>query len=274
MSSSLGERPASRWLILVGFPIGFVSSLCGIGGGLFAGAFLHFVMGMGLRRSAGTGLVLVMATTLASTVTEATKADPAIQWSIAGIMVVGVLVGASLGQWISERISERLLRGVFAVVLLFSASRLLLDAGHSEVLGGAPFEPHAFQYLTALCIGLGGGILAPILGVGGGLVMVPGLFLGLSGFGFGAARATSLAVGAVGSSRAMMLKGRAGQVAWKHGGQLALGSLIGAAAGVSALGVHAELLQYGRRGIGILLGLVALRFVRELLQKHPAPAPN
>ncbi len=49
---------------MLGLPIGFASSLCGIGGGLFAGSLLHFGLGFSLKRSAATALVLVFATAM------------------------------------------------------------------------------------------------------------------------------------------------------------------------------------------------------------------
>lgn len=275
MSAPEAQAQGPRWLFLIGLPIGFVSSLCGIGGGLFASSFLHFALGMDLRRATGTGLVLVVGTTLAATLTESYLPGgvSAIHWGVTAGLVLGVWIGAKLGFVISERVSERLLRGIFALVLLLSAAKMLLGSGATEALVAGGFEPTWPQALWAVLIGIGGGCASPVLGVGGGLVMVPGLFLGLPGFGFDAARACSLAAGVVGSSRSLALKHKAGRVCMSHGLWLAGGSLLGASLGVFSLGRHAGLLGYGRQGIGLLLGVVGLRFVRELLVR-PAPAPE
>ena len=272
MSAPAAQERGPRWLLLIGLPIGFVSSLCGIGGGLFASSFLHFVLGMDLKRATGTGLVLVLATTGAATLTESFQpgGGSAIHWGVTACLVLGVWIGAKLGFVISERVSERLLRGIFAVVLLLSAAKMLLGGASAETLVESGFEPSWPQALWALLIGVGGGCASPVLGVGGGLVMVPGLFLGLPGFGFDAARACSLAAGVVGSSRSLVLKHKAGRVSMSHGLWLAGGSLVGASLGVLSLGIHEGLLNYGRQGIGILLGLVGLRFVRELCSPKAA----
>ena len=88
-----GPTRSPRWLVLLGAPIGFAASLCGIGGGLFAGSLLHFGFGFDLRRASGTALVLVLATTVAATVTESLSGASAIPWSIVGALVVSATPG-------------------------------------------------------------------------------------------------------------------------------------------------------------------------------------
>ena len=261
------ERPARPWLLALGIPIGFVSSLCGIGGGLFAGSLLHFAFGFDLRRSAGTALVLVLATTAAATATELTRPEPAIELATWAALVLGVWFGAALGFRFSEAVSERVLRSVFAVVMLFSALRLVTGGGGAPVLDGVPAE--GIDWLAAALtagVGLIGGFCAPVLGVGGGLILVPGLFLLVPEQGFDGARATSLAAGVVGAVRSLRLKARAERVAWRHGTYLALGALVGAALGVRSLEALIELVEVGRWTLALLLTFLGLRFARAALR--------
>ncbi|MBW2415917.1 MAG: sulfite exporter TauE/SafE family protein [Deltaproteobacteria bacterium] len=260
------ERRSAPWLLVVGLPIGFLGSLAGIGGGLFAGPLLHFLFRFDLRRATGTALVLVLATTLAATVTEALQADSALQPKIVGVLALGIVVGAVLGFVFSERMPERTLRALFTVVLLYAGARVFLSGAAAE--GGlAGFEPGGAQWVTVALVGLGGGFAAPVLGVGGGLVMVPGLYLGLEGLGFDAARACSLAGGCFASLISLALKHRAGRVSWPHGGLLATGALVGAAAGVLAKDASPGLLELGRMVLAVVLVFVALRFARSFLTR-------
>jgi len=113
-------------------------------------------------------------------------------------------------------------------------------------------------YLLIGLIGLAGGILSGLFGIGGGLVIVPGLVL-LAGFSLTAAAGTSLAalllpVGALGALEYW----RTGQVDLPAAALVALGLLLGAYAGARlGLSLPPELMQ---RAFGILLVGLGLRF--------------
>ena len=106
-------------------------------------------------------------------------------------------------------------------------------------------------------LGLIGGVLSGLFGIGGGLVIVPGLIL-LAGMTPKQAAGTSLAalllpVGILGAIEYW----RGGHVDVRIAALLALGILIGAFIGARvAIGLPNELLQ---RAFGVLLVLVGLR---------------
>ena len=266
-----GEERTSRDALLVpaGFLIGFVASLCGIGGGLFAVPILHYLLGLELKRAVATGLVLVLATTSGATVTEVLRPDPDLIWPVVGGLVAGVLVGAGLGFRVSERLDNRGLKRVFVVVLLVVGARILFvpaaspDASVATAVGAGTL---AYAFLA----GMGGGFVAPLLGVGGGLIMVPALYLGLDAAGFSEARACSLAAGSVGALRSLLLHARAGRVAWRSGLLLGAGALLGAASGVSSLRFEG-LVEAGRVVLGLILWATALRFFRDLRRASADP---
>jgi uncharacterized membrane protein YfcA len=117
---------------------------------------------------------------------------------------------------------------------------------------------------VAFGAGVAGGFLAPLLGVGGGLFMVPALFLGIPGLGFTEARATSLAAGAVAAIQSLWLHGRAGRVELPAVLPLALGAVGGSLVGVRL--VHVEgAVEVSRMLLAGVLVFVALRFLRDLL---------
>jgi uncharacterized membrane protein YfcA len=121
----------------------------------------------------------------------------------------------------------------------------------------------------AIAIGLAGGVIAGLLGVGGGVLFVPGLviFLGLNQH---QAEATSLLaiipVAVVGT----FMQDRYGNV--RRGDALLLGglSLVGAAGGVAlANALSGRVL---RDAFAVLLVIVAAQFVRRALGSGPGPA--
>jgi uncharacterized membrane protein YfcA len=122
--------------------------------------------------------------------------------------------------------------------------------------------------IGAIAIGLAGGIVAGLLGVGGGVLFVPGLviFLGLDQH---QAEATSLLaivpVAAVGTYR----QDRYGNVVRDDALLLGLLSVAGAAAGVAlANALSGEVL---RDAFAALLVLVAVQLVRRA-PRAPGPA--
>ncbi len=255
-------------LMLLGLAIAFVSSIAGIGGGLFAVPALYMLWRLPLERAVATSLMLVFANAAASTLTEGLRSDSAIHWWVVAQAIPATLVGAQLGYFLSKRINGRLLRKIFVVVLFAVGARMLISMlGTEEPMGEASFgglvAAGVPQWVAVAVIGLCGGIASPLLGIGGGLVVVPLLFLSLSGLGFAGARASSLAIAVVSSSRSLWLHARDGRVDLKAGAWLGLGALLGAAGGVQAIhvpGVEAV-------GQGVLVGtlwIVATRFVFEL----------
>lgn len=113
------------------------------------------------------------------------------------------------------------------------------------------------QLVVGGLIGLGSGVLSGIFGIGGGLLIVPGLIV-LMGMTIKQAAGTSLAalllpVGILGALEYW----RAGQIDVRVAAVLALGLLIGAFFGARlALGLPNELVQ---RAFGVLLVVVGVR---------------
>ncbi|HET9496878.1 MAG TPA: sulfite exporter TauE/SafE family protein [Candidatus Limnocylindria bacterium] len=113
------------------------------------------------------------------------------------------------------------------------------------------------QLVLGGLIGLGSGVLSGIFGIGGGLVIVPGLIV-LLGMTIKQAAGTSLAalllpVGILGALEYW----RAGHIDVRIAVVLALGLLIGAFFGARlALGLPNELVQ---RAFGVLLVVVGVR---------------
>lgn len=258
------EATPPLWLVPAGFAIGFVGSLCGIGGGLFTVPLLHTVRGFELRRAVATSLVLVFATTAAATLTEALQGAPDTRWSVVLGLVPGSYLGARWGFRVAERTSAKRLKLVFVVVLAIAALRVLFPGGAPEA--SATAVEHGWRAVAiSFVVGIGGGFLAPLLGVGGGLLTVPGLFLGIPGLGFAAARAASLAAGAVAAARSLRLHASAGRVAWGTGVRLGLGALFGATAATLVVRDPAWA-EAGRVILGLVLFGVALRFGRDLVR--------
>jgi uncharacterized membrane protein YfcA len=122
--------------------------------------------------------------------------------------------------------------------------------------------------IGAIAIGLAAGVIAGLLGVGGGVLFVPGLVIFL-GLGQHQAEATSLLaivpVAIVGTYR----QDRYGNVRRHDALLLGLLSLAGAAAGVALANALSG--AFLRDAFAILIVLVAAQLVRGALQDTGSP---
>lgn len=236
MALSGEPRPVLRELGL-GTAVGLMSGLFGVGGGTVA---VPGLVWLGFAQHAAH------ATSLAAIVLIATAAlvpfwlDGAVQPVAALVLLAGALCGAYAGAGLMHRVPERWLRLVFVVVVAVVAARMLV--GVEPAAGQAP--PLGLPALVALVgVGLATGVLSAVLGLGGGLVLVPALVLAF-GFSQHAAEGTSLAViiptALVGAARHT----RHGYTRWGTGLTVGLGGIAGGVAGAAvALSLDGLVLQ-------------------------------
>ena len=112
-----------------------------------------------------------------------------------------------------------------------------------------------------IVVGVGAGLVASALGVGGGIIFVPALVVVL-GFEQHLAEGTSLAVIAATATIGTWTHHRHRRVEWKTAALVAAGGIVGAVAGsMLALELNPDLLQ--RLFAGFLV-IVAIRMMRNL----------
>jgi uncharacterized membrane protein YfcA len=103
---------------------GVVSALLGIGGGLVKVPVMHVVMGVPLRVATATSNLMIGITASAGAIVYLLRGgiDP----YVAAPTAIGVFLGATLGSRTAHRIDLRVLRGLFVVILLYTALQMLL----------------------------------------------------------------------------------------------------------------------------------------------------
>jgi uncharacterized membrane protein YfcA len=123
------------------------------------------------------------------------------------------------------------------------------------------------EIVALVGIGLVAGLLAGLLGIGGGVVLVPAMVL-LLGFDQHLAQGTSLLVVIPAATSGAWTHHRRGRWTWRDAGALALGGVLGALLGsLSALALDDEML---RRLFAVLLLGIALRMLFARPQSPPA----
>ena len=153
-------------LVLVGTVAGFLSGVFGIGGGILIVPGLIYVAGMDSRRAHGTSLAAVLPISVASLVAYSRGGN--VDWAVAAWLAAGAMTGAWIGTALLGVISKRKLAIVFSILLVVAGVRLFFD-----VSGGGRASLDAVSVVGLLGIGLVTGAIAGLLGLGGGIVLVP-----------------------------------------------------------------------------------------------------
>jgi hypothetical protein len=171
----------------VGVVAGFLSGLFGVGGGILIVPALVLVLRFDQRLAHGTSLAAVLPIAISSLTSYAI--DGKVDWIVGLLLAAGATLGAVIGTHILHRLPHDTLAIAFAVLLVATAVRLLLD--DSDAGGRAALT--VIGAVSLVLIGLLTGILAGLLGVGGGIIMVPVMVVAF-GIPAAVAKGTSLLV--------------------------------------------------------------------------------
>jgi uncharacterized membrane protein YfcA len=172
---------------VVGGVAGALSGLLGVGGGIVIVPGLVLLLGMGQRRAHSTSLAAIIPIAVAGAAGYAMEG--AVDWLAAALLVAGAAAGTLAGTHILRRLPDRALRVIFAAFLLAAAVTLPLEVAAA----GQRAELTVMTGILVIGVGALSGVMSGLLGVGGGIVMVPSLELLLS-MGPAVAKGTSLVV--------------------------------------------------------------------------------
>ena len=172
---------------LVGVAAGFLSGLFGVGGGVLLVPAMVIVLKLGQKLAHGTSLAAVLPIAMSSLFGY--TIEDKVDWPVAALLALGAIGGAVLGTHFLHRLPQRAVGWAFAVVLIATAIRLVVD--NSDAAGRA--ELSIVIAIGLVVAGFLTGVLAGLLGVGGGIVMVPAIVVGF-GIPAAVAKGTSLAV--------------------------------------------------------------------------------
>ncbi len=175
-AATTGERQAPvPVLIGIGLAGGVVSGLIGVGGGIILIPLMVGLLGMSQHRAHGTSLAIIVPTAFAATLRYATS-NP-IDWSVALALAATSVVFAAVGARLTAYINEKLLRRLFALVLLAGALRMFVSLQDVALMHLDGTE----RIIAAVITGVVAGLVSGTMGVGGGIVMVPAMviFMGI-----------------------------------------------------------------------------------------------
>jgi uncharacterized membrane protein YfcA len=157
--------------LVLGAAVGFAAGLLGIGGGMLMVPFITLMLAakdfpkeLILHMAIATSLATIMFTSISSV--RAHHKRGAVSWNIVKLLAPGILIGSWVGPWIGTQMRSSMLAVFFGGFVALSATQMLIDK-----------KPAAARELPKApgMLGAGGviGVLAGLVGAGGGFVSVP-----------------------------------------------------------------------------------------------------
>lgn len=155
----------------IGLGAGLLSGLFGVGGGTVIVPLLVLLLVFNQRLAAGTSLAAIVPTAAVGVISYALS--DSVAWIPGILLAVGAVVGAQIGTWLLPKVSQSALRWGFVAFLLVVIISLFFVIPSRD----ATLEVTWFTGIALVVVGLITGTIAGLIGVGGGIVVVPVLML-------------------------------------------------------------------------------------------------
>ena len=155
----------------IGLVAGFLSGLFGVGGGILIVPALVLLLHFDQKLASGTSLLAVVPIAIVGMLAYFTAGQ--VDWAIGIPLAIGMIGGGILGSWLLQRLPTIVISWIFIAVLLVVAVRLFFEEptrGEST-----PLDPLGIALLVVL--GVIVGTLSGLVGVGGGIIIVPSLIV-------------------------------------------------------------------------------------------------
>lgn len=111
--------------LLLGFGVGILTILLGVGGGFILVPAMIYLLGMATGVVVGTSLFQTLFVTAIATLVHALTTE-AVDIVLAGLLLIGSVTGAQLGARFASRAKPEYLRLALAIIVLLVALRILL----------------------------------------------------------------------------------------------------------------------------------------------------
>lgn len=172
-------------MILGGLIAGLWGSVLGLGGGVLIIPMLNLIFGVPMREAIGASLVCVIATSSGAASLYVKKHLSDIRLGMT--LELATTLGAITGGIIAGKIDQNVLSILFSILLIYTAGTMFRRkeesiSSEASASSGTSTEPVSHDYKTVrLPLGMGAsffaGNVSGLLGVGGGIIKVPVMYL-------------------------------------------------------------------------------------------------
>jgi len=170
MADATAPRLSSTSLLLIGAFTGLMSGLFGVGGGFIIVPLL-LLLGMPQKLAAGTSVIAILPTAVVGAIGYLTLGQ--VDWVAAILLAVGMIVGTQIGGRLLQVLPDSVLFWMFLAALLLIIPSLFLVVPTRD----SHIDITVVVGILLVVTGVVVGVLSALLGVGGGIVMVPVLVL-------------------------------------------------------------------------------------------------
>lgn len=259
------HSPLSAVLVGLGALGAFVAGLVGVGGAIVMIPLLLFVpplfgfAPMSMHTVAAVTMVQVAAAGVAGVLAH--HGRERVSGALVGVLGGATMFGAFGGAVLSRYMSGQSLEAVFAGIATIAAALML--GRLNRMPDSRPYGAHQLNRPLAVMLGGGVGVLAGMVGAGGGFLLLP-LMIHVLRIPLRTAVGASLGVVAMTGVAGAFGKAISGQVEWL----LALALVAGALPGAQLGAVVSRRTRPETLGLllGVFIGLVALRLWWGLLR--------
>ena len=126
--------------VLIGLVVGLLAALLGVGGGFILVPPMIYLLGMPTSVTVGTSLLYILVVAANVTFLQAYQ-NQSVDVVLAGLLVIGGVVGTEIGAWIGARLRGEQVRGLLALLVLGVSAKLFLD------LVETPTDPYSLAVL-------------------------------------------------------------------------------------------------------------------------------
>jgi uncharacterized membrane protein YfcA len=213
---------------VIGLIAGVFAGFFGVGGGILIVPLLILVAHVDQRQASVTSLVAIIPTSLVAASTFLVSGSVPLDQTVFGLIIaIGSTITAPLGAWALRTWNTVTVRWIFITILLIAAIQVLYQLPDRN----SHLEWSTATVLVLIASGAAMGFVAGLLGVGGGLLIVPLLVIG-----FGVSDLTAKALSLIAMFPAAISgtigSARAGVVDWKAGISLGIPMALASTLGV------------------------------------------
>ena len=112
--------------ILIGFFVGVLSAMMGVGGGFIMIPAMVYILGMSTNVVVGTSLIQIIFVTANSTFFQS-YLNQTVDIVLSALMILGGVIGAQIGVRIGSQLKAEYLRGILAILVLLVCAKILSD---------------------------------------------------------------------------------------------------------------------------------------------------
>jgi len=112
--------------IIIGFFVGLLSAMMGVGGGFIMIPAMVYILGMSTNVVVGTSLFQIIFVTANSTFFQS-YLNQTVDIVLASLMIFGGVIGAQIGARLGSKLKAEYLRGILAVLVLIVCAKIFTD---------------------------------------------------------------------------------------------------------------------------------------------------